>query len=103
MSFDCTDGHDDDPFRAWCGLVGKWRPLLDVSCLTLTTTASTATTTILNQTLGLRNAVQIVKSPNRPNILMCIKKVHPDLETTFCWVLKRLYTLEMNCPRVLVY
>ena len=65
-------------------LVGKLRPLLNVSCLALTATASTATRSILNQTLGLRNAVQIVKSPDRPNMLLCIKKVHLDPETTFC-------------------
>ena len=88
VSFDCTDGHDDDPFRVWCGLIGELRPLLDVPCLALTATASTATRSILNQTLGLRNAVQIVKSSNKPNIFLCVKKVHPYPETTFCWVLK---------------
>ncbi len=103
MSFDCTDGHDDDPFRVWCGLVGELRSLLDVPCLALTATASTATRSILNQALGLRNAVQIVKSPDRPNIFLCVKKVHPGPETTFCWLLQRLNTLGINCPRVLVY
>ena len=103
VSFDCTDGHDNNPFCIWCGLVNELRPLLDVSCLALTATASTDTRSILNQTLGIRNAVQTVKSPDRPNMLKCIKKVHPDSETTFCWVLKRLYTLGINCSRVLVY
>ncbi|XP_062516144.1 uncharacterized protein LOC134191539 [Corticium candelabrum] len=90
VSFDCTDGHDNNPFCIWCGLVNELRPLLDVSCLALTATASTDTRSILNQTLGIRNAVQTVKSPDRPNMLKCIKKVHPDSETTFCWKLKML-------------
>lgn len=94
---------EEEPFRVWCGLVGELRSLLDVPCLALTATASATTRTALTLALGLRNAVEIVKSPDRPNIHLSVDRVAPDLETTFSWLLGMVQTSGVACPRVLVY
>ncbi|XP_062507710.1 uncharacterized protein LOC134184109 [Corticium candelabrum] len=94
---------EEEPFRVWCGLVGELRSLLDVPCLALTATASASTRKALTLALGLRNAVEIVKSPDRPNVHLSVKRVAPDFETTFDWLLRMIQTLGVACPRVLVY
>ena len=65
---------EEEPFRVWCGLVGEPRSLLDVPCLALTATASASTRKALILALRLRNAVEIVKSPDRPNIHLSVKE-----------------------------
>ena len=77
--------------------------LLDVPCLALTAIASSSTRKGLTLALGLRNAVEIVKSPDRPNIHLSVKRVAPDFETTFDCLLRMIQTLGVACPRVLVY
>ena len=57
---------EEEPFRVWCGMVDKLRSLLDVPCLALTATASASTIKAFTLALRLRNAVEIVKSPDRP-------------------------------------
>ena len=93
----------EEPFRVWCGLVDELRSLLDVLCLAITATVSASTRKALTLALELQIAVKIVKSPDRPNIHLSVKRVAPDFETIFDWLLKIIQTLGVACPRILVY
>ena len=98
-----SDDEDEQPFRVWCGLLGELRSLLDVPCLALTATASTSTRSAISQALGLQNAVTVVKSQDRYNILLAVKKVTPDVCCTFSSLLQLIRRRGVECPRVLVY
>ena len=87
----------------WCGLVGELRSILDVPCLALTATASIATRSAISHALGLMNAVEIVKSPDRANIHLSVIKVNPDFQNTFGRLLELVQKLGITCPRILIY
>jgi ATP-dependent DNA helicase RecQ len=46
---------------------------------------------------------EIVKSPDRANIFLAVYKVNSSVAATFSFLLKLLSTLQVRCPRILVY
>lgn len=74
----------DAPFRKWCGLVGELRSLLPVSLpvLSLTATASLTTCKKIMKHLGLQKCLEVVRSPDRSNIRLAVKKVSSDATNT---------------------
>lgn len=95
---------DSEPFRVWCGLVGELRSLLSAPLLALTATASRTTKDAIIRCLGMTDrCYEITKSPDRDNIYLSVEKVNTDLQSTFDFLLKKLKSLQVQCPRVLVY
>lgn len=71
--------------RKCCGIVGKLPSLLPVPVpvLAVKPTASKATRkSIINMHLGMKQCVEVVKSPDRDNIRLAVKKVLSDPEET---------------------
>ena len=59
-----------NPLRKWCGLVGELESVIpkSVPVFTVTATASKETRMDIIKHFGLINCVEIVQSPDRPNI-----------------------------------
>ena len=71
--------------------------------LALTATATTATRTALISQLGMQRCVEIVRSPDRPNIRLSVARIGSDLHLVFSPLINRLKTRQLSCERVLVY
>ena len=99
-----VDGEDTEPFRVWCGLVGELRSLFSAPLLALTATASSTTKERISRCLGMTDrCYEITQSPDRANIFLSVEKVSVDMESTFNFLLEKLKSLQVRCPRVLVY
>ena len=85
-------------------MVGEIRALLGrIPMLALTATATTATRTALISELGMQRCVEIVRSPDRPNIRLSVARIGSDLHHVFSPLINRLKTRQLSCERVLVY
>ena len=78
------------PFRKWCGLVGKIRSLLTgVPLLALTATARAVTRKKIMTLLSFNHGIEIVVSPNRKNVKLCVQNVKNDIPKHFHGWLKK--------------
>ena len=65
-------------------VLGEIRALLGrIPMLALTATATTATRTALISQLGMQRCVEIVRSPDRPNIRLSVARIGSDLHHVF--------------------
>lgn len=92
-----------EPFRKWCGMVGELRSFVKAPMIALTATASRTTRGLLVQCLGLTNCVDVVLSPDRPNVRLSVARVTTDFAETFCSLVHELRAKNVECERCLVY
>ena len=91
-------------FRKWCGLVGEIRSLLPgVPLLALTATATAVTRKRIMTLLSINHGIEIVVSPNRKNVKLCVQKVSNDIPKTFSWLAEEIEGKGVSCPRTLIY
>ncbi len=95
----------DAPFRKWCGLVGELRSLLPVSLpvLALTATVSLTTRKKTLKHLGQQKCLEVVRSPDRSNIRLAVKKVSSDATNTFSWLVNELIVKGPQTARTVIY
>lgn len=92
------------PFRKWCGLVGEIRSLLPgVPLLALMATATAVTRKKIMTLLSFNHGIEIVVSPNRKNVRLCVQKVKNDIPKTFSWLAEEVKTRGITCSRTLIY
>ena len=93
-------------FRKWCGLIGEIRSLLPGVPLVVLTCAATATAVTRKKIMTLlsfNHGIEIVASPNRKNVKLCVQKVTNDIPKTFSWLAEEVKTRGITCPRTLIY
>ncbi len=92
-------------FRKWCGLVGELRSLLPVSLpvLALTATVSLTTRKKTLKHLGQQKCLEVVRSPDRSNIRLAVKKVSSDATNTFSWLVNELIVKGPQTARTVIY
>lgn len=86
--------------------MGELRSLVKpgIPVLALTATASKKTRQKVAKTLILRKPHYIVRSPNRDNIKLVVRKVKGGtLETSFSWLVEELKEKGVDTPRTLIY
>ncbi len=95
----------DAPFRKWCGFVGELRSLLPVSLpeLALTATVSLTTRKKTLKLLGQQKCLEVVRSPDRSNIRLAVKKVSSDATNTFSWLVNELIVKGPQTARTVIY
>ena len=93
-----------NPFRKWCGFVGEIRSLLpSVPLLALTATATATTRKKILSVLAFNHGIEIVLSPDRKNVKLCVKKVTDDISQNFSWLAKEIEMKGVACPKTLIY
>ena len=93
-------------FRECFGRLGELRSLIPccTPLLALTATAAQKTKDEITKTLSLRpDRLEIIVSPDRPNIYLYKAKVNADLLKSFNWLLTMLKSKVVSCPKTLVY
>ena len=53
--------------------------------------------------LSFNHGIEIVISPNRKNVKLCVQKVTNDIPKTFSWLAEEVKTRGITCPRTLIY
>ena len=93
-------------FRECFGRLGELRSLIPdgTPIYALTATATNRTKEEITKALNLRtDHHKITVSPDRPNIYMYKAKVNDNLLTSFDWLLSKLKSQHLSCPKTLVY
>lgn len=103
-----TWGQSEDgkeAFRKWFGHVGELRSLFpNANVLALSATCTKKTAKRVKKCLNLSDkSLEIIVSPDKPNIKLVVKKVSKNIETAMFWLIDPLQDLCENFPRVIIY
>lgn len=94
-----------EAFRKWFGHVGELRSLFpNANVLALSATCTKKTAKRVKKCLNLSDkSLEIIVSPDKPNIKLVVKKVSKNIETAMFWLIDPLQDLCENFPRVIIY
>ena len=91
-------------FRPWCALVGEIRALLGrVPMLALTATVTRLSRAKLIRVYGMENCREVIRSPDRSNVRIFVRKIGNDLAEVFNPLLIQLKEKRISCPRIVIY
>ena len=71
--------------------------------LAVTATASAMTRDVIKKELGMQGCLEVVKSPDRTNIRLAVKKVSTNQCETFAWLCQELKSKGPNTEKVVIY
>ncbi|XP_028419193.1 uncharacterized protein LOC114544901, partial [Dendronephthya gigantea] len=100
------DSVTEEAFRRDYGRLSELRSLVhrDIPVIALTATATEATQKTIIKDLCMKNCVEIIGDPNKPNIRYSVKDVdHENLYDTFRSIIDELEEMHVNATKVIVF